>query len=79
MGGDAAVVVGFVAGRGGTGEFTYTYPIDVPAPAGGTAPTARMSYSSGSVGKMPVEWPRFSGMCWDGYNATLSLGGTPGR
>lgn len=33
----------------GSGEFNYSYPIDVPAPAAGTAPTLGLSYSSGAV------------------------------
>jgi RHS repeat-associated protein len=33
----------------GSGAFTYTYPIDVPAPAGGSAPTVALSYSSSAV------------------------------
>lgn len=33
----------------GSGAFTYSYPIDVPAPAGGSAPTVSMNYSSAAI------------------------------
>jgi RHS repeat-associated protein len=33
----------------GTGEFSYTYPFDLPAPAGGKAPEVGLSYSSGAM------------------------------
>ena len=36
----------------GTGEFSWSYPIRVPAPAGGAAPSVAASYSSGSVDGM---------------------------
>lgn len=36
----------------GTGEFSYSYPLDIPQPAGGTAPTVGLGYSSGSVDGM---------------------------
>ncbi|HZM81991.1 MAG TPA: RHS repeat-associated core domain-containing protein [Candidatus Limnocylindrales bacterium] len=38
----------------GSGAFTYSYPIDVPAPAGGSAPSVAMSYSSAAVDGMTV-------------------------
>ncbi|MGH2783567.1 MAG: hypothetical protein ACRDLA_19570, partial [Thermoleophilaceae bacterium] len=33
----------------GSGEFSYSHPIDVPAPAGGAAPSVGLGYSSGAV------------------------------
>jgi RHS repeat-associated protein len=33
----------------GSGELSWSYPIDVPAPPGGSAPTVGLGYSSGSV------------------------------
>ncbi|MGH9210977.1 MAG: RHS repeat-associated core domain-containing protein [Acidimicrobiales bacterium] len=33
----------------GSGEFSYSYPIEVPAPAGGAAPAVGLRYSSGAV------------------------------
>lgn len=33
----------------GSGAFSYSYPIDVPAPAGGTAPSVSLGYSSAAV------------------------------
>ncbi|HZM75737.1 MAG TPA: RHS repeat-associated core domain-containing protein [Candidatus Limnocylindrales bacterium] len=33
----------------GSGAFTYSYPIDVPAPAGGSAPTVALGYSSAAI------------------------------
>lgn len=36
----------------GSGEFTYGYPITVPKPASGTAPTVGLSYSSGAIDGM---------------------------
>ncbi len=36
----------------GSGEFNYTHPIAAPKPAGGSAPTVGLSYSSGAVDGM---------------------------
>lgn len=33
----------------GSGAFSYSYPIAVPAPAGGSAPTVALSYSSAAI------------------------------
>ena len=33
----------------GSGAFTYSYPIDVPAPAAGTAPSVSLGYSSAGI------------------------------
>jgi hypothetical protein len=38
----------------GTGEFSYSYPVDVPAPAGGSAPSVGLGYSSGAVDGMTL-------------------------
>ena len=33
----------------GSGAFTYSYPVDVPAPAAGTAPSVSLGYSSAAI------------------------------
>ncbi|HEX6684793.1 MAG TPA: hypothetical protein VF062_18455, partial [Candidatus Limnocylindrales bacterium] len=48
----------------GTGAFTYSYPIDVPKPAGGSAPTVSMSYSSSAV----------DGLTWSGNTQASATG-----
>ncbi|MEV6610371.1 RHS repeat-associated core domain-containing protein [Kutzneria sp. NPDC051319] len=36
-------------GGSSSGDFSYTYPIGLPAPAGGAAPPLKLTYSSGAV------------------------------
>jgi RHS repeat-associated protein len=38
----------------GSGEFRYSYPIDVPAPPGGSPPTVGLSYSSGAIDGLTI-------------------------
>lgn len=38
----------------GAGAFTYSYPVDVPAPAGGSAPTVALNYSSAAIDGMTL-------------------------
>lgn len=38
----------------GSGEFAYDYPIDVPAPGAGSAPSVGLGYSSGSIDGMTI-------------------------
>lgn len=38
----------------GSGAFTYSYPFDLPAPAGGTAPTVSLGYSSAAIDGLTV-------------------------
>lgn len=33
----------------GSGEFGYSHPLDIPAPAGGSAPSLALGYSSGAI------------------------------
>ncbi|MDG4822943.1 RHS repeat-associated core domain-containing protein [Asanoa sp. WMMD1127] len=38
----------------GSGEFSYSYPISVPAPAGGSPPSVGLGYSSGAIDGLTV-------------------------
>lgn len=38
----------------GSGDFTYSYPMAVPAPAGGSAPPLNLGYSSGSIDGLTI-------------------------
>jgi RHS repeat-associated protein len=58
----------------GSGDFTHTYDFDLPAPAGGTAPTVAMSYSSGTVDGLTnssnTQAP-MTGVGWSGFGGFI--------
>ncbi|MBB5895277.1 RHS repeat domain-containing protein [Kutzneria kofuensis] len=55
---------------GAGGDFTYTYPIGVPAAVGGQAPGVALSYSSGSVDGLTAASNDQSSFVGEGWNLT---------
>jgi len=54
----------------GSGEFTYSYPISVPEPGGGSAPSVSLGYSSGAIDGLTVATntqPSPSGLGWSDF------------
>src|SRR5215472_268366 len=58
------------AGGGAAGDFTWSYPIQVPDPAAGVAPSVALSYDSSSVDGRVASTNNQFGMIGEGY--TLS-------
>ncbi|HVB43338.1 MAG TPA: hypothetical protein VNF47_11625 [Streptosporangiaceae bacterium] len=58
------------AGGGSSGDFTWTYPITVPKPAAGAAPSAALDYNSSSVDGRIASTNNQFGMIGEGF--TLS-------
>ena len=56
------------SGGGSSGDFTWSYPITVPPPAAGSAPSISLSYSSSSVDGRTAQTNNQFGMIGQGFS-----------